>query len=218
MNADGSNRVRLTSDARFDIGPTRSPDGRMIASTRSAYPGDAGDIWVMNADGSIPRPLTITDVIEESPDRQPIPVLAGVSGVRAACGDLSLDPGGIASVVAVGVKCQKALRVAERWDDGKNPEGFRCTRARHSMDQSAVVCIKPGERRCSHRHDDAIAFVARDPTAANALSRTAVQPEAAGQQADVEELSPDDAFPRPEEDWAMAITASRITNGSSAAR
>jgi hypothetical protein len=67
-------------------------------------------------------------VIEESPDRQPIPALNGVSGSRAACGDLSLDPGGIASVVAVGVKCPKALRVAERCSEGNNAEGFNCPR------------------------------------------------------------------------------------------
>ncbi len=97
MNADGSNRMQLTDDARQDVGPTWPPDGRMIAFTRSLTLDDPGDVWVMNADGSSQRALTSTDVIEESPDWQPIPALAGVRGSRTACGDLSLDPGGVAS-------------------------------------------------------------------------------------------------------------------------
>jgi Tol biopolymer transport system component len=198
MDADGSHRVRLTNDARFDIGPTWSPDGRMIAFTRAATPDDPGDIWVMDADGSNQRPLTSTDVIEESPDWQPIPALAGLSGERDACGDRSLEPGGIASIVAIGVKCAKALRVAERWSAGENPEGYRCTEARHSMDQSAVTCSKPGEGH--ERHTDALAFVVRDPAVATVLGRAAAEPETADQPPEVEELEPDDALPRPEED------------------
>ena len=66
-DADGTGRVRVTTDPRFDIGPTWSPDGRMIAFTRSAGPSQPGDVWIMNADGSNQRALTSTDVIEESP-------------------------------------------------------------------------------------------------------------------------------------------------------
>ena len=142
MNADGSQRTRLTNDPRHDIGPSWSPDGRMIAFTRSIAPGEPGDVWVMNADGTGQRPLTDTPVIEESPDWQPVPALADVHGRRTACGDLSLDAGGIASVVAVRVDCFRALRVAQRWASDKRLPGMRCTVTRHSIDQSAVECAK----------------------------------------------------------------------------
>jgi Tol biopolymer transport system component len=191
MDADGSNPVRLTNDGFFDIGPTWSPDGRMIAFTRALGPDLPGDVWVMNADGSGQRALTSTDVIEESPDWQPIPALQGASGPRRACGDLSLEPGGIASVVAIRVRCDRARRVAARWQDGKK-EGFVCSQTRHSMDQSAVECVKPG---CRHGNDKRIAFVLRDPAQAQALSRVA------GTEPEPEEPLPDDdALPHAEEE------------------
>ena len=202
MDADGSGRVRLTTDTRYDIGPTWSPDGTEIAFTRAPAPNPPGDVWVMNADGSDQRPLTSTDVIEESPDWQPIPVLAGVPGTRAACGDLSLEPGGIASVVAVDVKCHTALRVAERWSLGKNPQGFQCTQAYHSIDQTAVTCLKQRGHRCRHGQADAIAFVVRAPAGESPANRAAgVRPLVAEEEAvEIEELTPEDALPRPEED------------------
>ena len=63
MDADGSNRVQLTSglgenfpDANV---PSYSPDGRQIVFW-SGFEKNYGDIWVMNADGSSPRKLTTT--------------------------------------------------------------------------------------------------------------------------------------------------------------
>ena len=49
MNADGSNKVKLTGDTEKFNSPTWSPDGTKIAF---AGPENKGDIWVMNADGS----------------------------------------------------------------------------------------------------------------------------------------------------------------------
>jgi Tol biopolymer transport system component len=193
MDVDGSDPVRLTNDGFFDIGPTWSPDARMIAFTRSLGPDLPGDVWVMNADGSGQRPLTSTDVIEESPDWQPIPVFAGATEPRRACGDLTLEPGGIASIVAIGVRCERALRVATRWQAGKN-QGFDCSETRHSMDQSAVECVKRG---CRHGKDRRIAFVVRDPAQPDALTRRAA---AAPEPDDDEPLPEDDALPRVEED------------------
>ena len=57
MNADGSNKIKLTDDTEKLDSPAWSPDGSKIAfrSGPISYgpgPWDKGDIWVMNADGS----------------------------------------------------------------------------------------------------------------------------------------------------------------------
>jgi TolB protein len=178
MNADGSHIVRLTTNDVHDEGPTWSPDGRMIAFTRAATPTSPGDIWVMNADGSDQRQLTDTDIIEESPDWQPLPALQDVTGRKVACGDLSLDPGGIASVVAVGVRCERALKVAGRWHDGDRLKGFTCTSTPHSFDQVVVDCAKKAPRHCRRRPaDKRVAFVFRDPAAVGVPSPARLAPQ-----------------------------------------
>jgi Tol biopolymer transport system component len=197
MNADGSNPVRLTTNALHDIGPTWSPDGRMIAFTRALTPETPGDVWIMNADGSGQRPLTSTDVIEESPDWQPIPLLRTATGPRMACGDRSLEPGGVASVVAVRVACEHALRLATRWQQGRRTGDYTCTRTPHTFDQVGVECVKHPPRRCRHRADKWIAFVFRDPAPRDdALNRMAA-PESEPLEPEVP--AADDELPRGEE-------------------
>src|SRR5581483_7221694 len=58
VDADGGNRVRLTTGAPFDQGPTWSPDGTRIAYTRWNGSTDSGDIYVMDADGANKKQLT----------------------------------------------------------------------------------------------------------------------------------------------------------------
>ncbi len=62
MNADGSGVTRLTNDAGSDTEPTFSPDGARIAfiSTRNAPANTGGRVWVMNANGSNPHAVSIT--------------------------------------------------------------------------------------------------------------------------------------------------------------
>ncbi len=57
INADGSDRRRLTFDPKDDIAPVWSPDGTKIAFVRFRVP-EPGEIFVMNADGSDQRRLT----------------------------------------------------------------------------------------------------------------------------------------------------------------
>ena len=56
IKPDGSQETRLTDDKRFNNGePVWSPDGKNIAFVRlppNKEYGEAGDIWVMQADGS----------------------------------------------------------------------------------------------------------------------------------------------------------------------
>jgi Tol biopolymer transport system component len=54
-DADGSNRIQLTSGAEHDRFPVWSPDGSRIAFLRGREWG-GNDVYVMNADGSAPFP------------------------------------------------------------------------------------------------------------------------------------------------------------------
>ena len=163
MDADGSDVRQLTDNDLHDEGPAWSPDGRLITFTRSVTEADPGDVWVMDADGGDPVQLTDTPVIEESPDWQPLPFTVGSAAEdRLACGDLSLVPGGVASVVSVKEGCDVALDVAEAWQAGARlgapPErvrGFECASERHSFDQALVQCDHRGPKK-------GIAFVYRD--------------------------------------------------------
>jgi Tol biopolymer transport system component len=64
MNADGSDVTRLTHDPITDLDPVWSPDGTKILFDQ-LY-----DLWIMNADGSGPRPVGVVGLY---PDWQPLP-------------------------------------------------------------------------------------------------------------------------------------------------
>lgn len=142
-----------------DEGPAWSPDGTMIAFTSERSDPD-GDIWIMRSDGADPRRLTTDPALDESPDWQPIPFSVGAPDRWPAqpCGDLSLLPGGIASIAAVKSPCEQARRVAGRWTvDEPVVRGFACAATPHSFDQQLVECQHRGDRK-------GVAFVWRTPT------------------------------------------------------
>ena len=66
MKPDGTELDQLTSDPADDREPAWSPDGTMIAFTRSE-PGGAA-IWMMQADGSAPKRLTEGGTPRWAPD------------------------------------------------------------------------------------------------------------------------------------------------------
>ena len=91
MNVDGSNVQRLTT---VPVGnyygssyPAWSPDGTQIAYVSDANHPRRTAIWVMNADGSGPRPIAELDGAYSptwSPDGRLIAVLSGQVGVGVA--------------------------------------------------------------------------------------------------------------------------------------
>jgi serine/threonine protein kinase/Tol biopolymer transport system component len=71
MNADGSNRKQLTSEAGNNHNPVATPDGRHIVFTSSR--SGQRNVWRMNLDGSDPQRLTdsLVDFLPTvSPDNQ----------------------------------------------------------------------------------------------------------------------------------------------------
>jgi dipeptidyl aminopeptidase/acylaminoacyl peptidase len=169
--------TQVTDNTVHDEGPAWSPDGRFIALTRAADPAAPGDIWVMASDGSGQRPLLTTPIAEESPDWQPLPATVGATDryPRVACGDLSPAPGEVASIVAVKVPCDTALRVAAAWhagaDAGSPPakiKGFVCTAEHHSFDQTLVQCDQEGAKKGISFVYRPAAGAAAEPAAAEA--------------------------------------------------
>jgi TolB protein len=59
MDADGSNRVRLTHDYS-DANPSWSPDGTQVSFQRNPY-DPTNQLWVINADGTSPHLLIDSD-------------------------------------------------------------------------------------------------------------------------------------------------------------
>ena len=102
-------------------------------------------------------------------------------------------------MVAVGVRCEHALRLAARWQQGRRTGEFQCTGTPHSFDQVGVECVKDPPRRCRHRTDKRVAFTFRDPAPTNAASRTGASMVPQSEPPEPEELDADDELPRGEE-------------------
>jgi Tol biopolymer transport system component len=84
MNKDGSNLVQLTNNSGYDGHPRWSPDGSMIAFETDRDGGD-WDIFVMNVDGSHPRPVTVNTDSNDwmpfwSPDGKWLVFVSGMDG------------------------------------------------------------------------------------------------------------------------------------------
>jgi TolB protein len=91
MNADGTGKIRITTNPAGDLDPAFFPDGSKIVFVRelpSPNPGDApADIWTINADGTGETNLTPTPQRETepavSPDGTKIAFERGVQGTES---------------------------------------------------------------------------------------------------------------------------------------
>jgi len=95
MNADGTNRRRVTENTFCDGFPALSPDGKRIVfdSNRlraEGAPLNTADLFVMNADGSEQTPLTRGSSGTWSPDSKNIAFHASASGTGQP---IKPDPG-----------------------------------------------------------------------------------------------------------------------------
>jgi serine/threonine protein kinase len=63
MDADGSNQVNLTNDSGFDADPAWSPDGTKIAFVSRRGKMQGMRVFIMDADGKNPQPITQRDNI-----------------------------------------------------------------------------------------------------------------------------------------------------------
>jgi hypothetical protein len=108
--------------------------------------------------------LADAPVLEESPDWQPLPALSGFKRPTVACGDLSLEVGGVASLAAGGMPCWAARAVAREWQRDQSVWPFKCTRTPHTFDQAVVECALPLKSwwPCDWL-DKRVAFVLREP-------------------------------------------------------
>ena len=82
MNADGTDKRRLTKQRFVDNQPAWSPDGTKIAFTSTRKGSE--DIYIMNADGSAPRRLTTSQVNDFFPTWSPALPASGTSGRQIA--------------------------------------------------------------------------------------------------------------------------------------
>lgn len=128
MDADGSDRRRLTEHAAADFDPVWSPDGRRVAF-RSHRDGDE-EVYVMGSDGSRERNLTRNPGTDYSPAWSP-------DGKRIAFASDREDPSGN-DIYVVGADGHAARRVVMRegideyptWSPDGERIAFACTGGR----------------------------------------------------------------------------------------
>jgi Tol biopolymer transport system component len=129
-NHDGSDWVRLTTNAGADAAPRWSPDGTRIAwaSTRQGV----REVWVMNADGSGQRQLTTLAADAFLPDWSPDGTRIAFQARRGSIDENAWD---IWVIHADGTGLQRITSTASQVDPRWSPDGRRI--AMRWMDSSS---------------------------------------------------------------------------------
>jgi Tol biopolymer transport system component len=143
LDLGDSSVTQLTDHPAHDEGPAWSPDGTLLAFTsardvmpREGCTGCENEIYVMQADGTGLFRLTTNEILDESPDWQPIPTT--LTSAVPCGGTVTTDNAR---------HCARAQRLAGEW----TPETPGCTRTTHSFGQELIEC------------GDALAFVRTAP-------------------------------------------------------
>jgi Tol biopolymer transport system component len=93
MDADGSNKTRLTSSPANEADAAWSPDGERIVFWRSSQ-SHAADLWIMDADGTNQHRLTFSPAADIAPSWSSTDVIAFTS-FRTGNGDVyTINPNG----------------------------------------------------------------------------------------------------------------------------
>ncbi len=136
MDADGSNRVQLTSNSVWDHSPAWSPDGSRIAFIRDLPAGEGQilpKIYLMNAEGSNEVQVrSETTFSEESPDWSPDGSKIAFVGVGATLGGshiytMNVDGTGLTSLT--GKKINSTTKNHPDW----SPDGSKIVYGKYAQ-------------------------------------------------------------------------------------
>ena len=138
VSAEGTGAEPLTmteGDKEFD--PAWSPDGSQIAFVMAPAGSQAGDVYVMEADGSDPRPLTDTPEAERRPAWSPDG--SQIAFVRSA---EPKSPGDIYVMGAEGGEAQAVTETPEGEDGASwSPDGARLAFGRSNQGSSGDIYV-----------------------------------------------------------------------------
>jgi TolB protein len=143
MNADGTERRRLTDHPDEDFDPAWSPDGSRIAS-RSHRDGNE-EVYVMNADGSGQRNLSNSPGTDYSPDWSPDGTRIAFASDRSGSQDIWIVDADGANPIQI--TDQRGIDEYPSWSPDGARIAFMCTGGRRLPGGTGdfEICIVDGD-------------------------------------------------------------------------